>query len=168
MSIEFSTDLPPALVPVAWLLGTWEGVGVATAAGAEYQFGELVTFAHDGQPWLSYESTVWKLDAEGKPGEPDARETGFWRVQPDGALEVLLASAAGAVEIYAGSAEGARIEIATDLVGRTVTAAPYTAGKRLYGSVEGDLLYAFDAAFEGDGRDGLAPLRSARLRKVLA
>ena len=44
---------------------------------------------------------------------------------------------------------GAKIELATDAVARTSTAAPYTAGQRLYGQVEGDLLWTFDKA-EGD------------------
>jgi hypothetical protein len=37
----------------------------------------------------------------------------------------------------------------TDAVVRTATAKNYTAGKRLYGYVNGDLLYAYDMAAEG-------------------
>ena len=37
----------------------------------------------------------------------------------------------------------------TDTVARTATAKAYTAGKRLYGYVEGDLLYAYDMAAMG-------------------
>ena len=41
------------------------------------------------------------------------------------------------------------MEIITDAIARTGTAKEYTAGKRLYGNVEGDLLYAFDMAAMG-------------------
>ena len=40
-------------------------------------------------------------------------------------------------------------EIVTDAVARTSSAKEYTAGKRLYGYVEGDLAYAFDMAAMG-------------------
>ncbi len=163
--VEIATDLPPALIPVAWLVGTWEGFGVGNRGGAEYRFRQRVGFAHDGRPFLAYESAVWELDASGEQSTPDARETGFWRMAEGISLEVVVASASGTVEIYLGSAEGGRIELATDVVGRTATAPAYTAGRRLYGSVEGDLLYAHDAAFEG-AEAGLVPLRSARLRQV--
>jgi hypothetical protein len=171
--IEIPADLPADLMPVAWLVGTWEGLGVGARPGggeeSAYRFRELTTFAHDGRPFLSYSSVLWVLDADGEPADPDSHESGYWRVQRDGALEVLVASATGVVEIYAGTADGPRIDLATDLVGRTATAAPYTAGRRLYGSVEGDLMYAYDAAFaapEGRPAAGLASLRSARLRRV--
>ncbi|HET9861368.1 MAG TPA: heme-binding beta-barrel domain-containing protein, partial [Nocardioidaceae bacterium] len=41
------------------------------------------------------------------------------------------------------------IEIATDAVARTGTAKEYNAGHRLYGLVEGDLLWAYDMAAMG-------------------
>ena len=49
--------------------------------------------------------------------------------------------------MWAGSVTGAKIELTTDVVMRTTTAeVPYTGGHRLYGNVEGDLLWAFDRA----------------------
>ena len=45
--------------------------------------------------------------------------------------------------------EQPRFEIVTDAVARTATAKEYVAGKRLYGYVNGDLLYAFDMAAMG-------------------
>ena len=44
---------------------------------------------------------------------------------------------------------GAKIELATDVVVRTESAKEYTGGNRLYGLVEGDLLWAFDMAAMG-------------------
>ena len=59
---------------------------------------------------------------------------------------VRLAHNTGFVEIWYGDAAAGKLEIATDAVARTETAKEYAGGKRLYGNVEGDLLYAFDMA----------------------
>jgi hypothetical protein len=57
----------------------------------------------------------------------------------------------GFVEIWHGEihAEQPRFEIVTDTVARTATAKDYSGGKRLYGYVNGDLLYAYDMAAMG-------------------
>ncbi len=80
-----------------------------------------------------------------------AQETGFIRPQEDGTLEVLLAHNTGFVETWHGELhpDQPRFEITTDAVVRTSTAKEYTGGKRLYGYVNGDLLYAFDMAADG-------------------
>jgi hypothetical protein len=53
--------------------------------------------------------------------------------------------------------------LSTDVVVRTASAKEVTAGHRLYGTVDGDLLYAFDMAAVGQP---LGPHLSARLKKV--
>jgi hypothetical protein len=78
-------------------------------------------------------------------------------------LEVLLAHPTGFVEIYLGSVEGPRIDLATDLVARTSTAKEYTAASRLYGLVEGDLLWAMDMAAMGQPLQSHA---SGRLKRM--
>ena len=60
-----------------------------------------------------------------------------------------MAHNTGFVEIWYGEAGEAKIEIATDAVARTGTAKEYNAGHRLYGLVEGDLLWAYDMAAMG-------------------
>src|SRR5699024_2221194 len=52
----------------------------------------------------------------------------------------------GYAEVWYGRAEGPRINLTTDVVARTHTAKEYTAGQRMYGLVDGDLMYAFDMA----------------------
>ena len=95
-------------------------------------------------------------------------ETGFWRPQPDGGLEVVMCHPAGIAEVWYGTIAGAKIELATDAVVRTATAEDYTAGQRLYGNVEGDLLWTFDKAAGGTSAAvppvGPAPPRLMRLR----
>jgi hypothetical protein len=74
-----------------------------------------------------------------------------------------VAHARGIVEVFVGSAEGASLRLRTDVVARTATAQEYTAATRLYGSVEGDLLWAMDMAATGNP---LGSHASARLKKV--
>lgn len=179
MALPLRTDTPLTLVPLSWLIGRWEGVGVLghPARGeTDRQFGQVVEFAHDGRDFLSYTSTTWGLDEAGGTTEPLDVETGYWRPQPvdlstpppaDGPraveLEVLLAHPTGVVEVLTGTARGPRIDLTSDVVARTTTAHEYTAGSRMYGLVEGDLLWALDVTLAGH------PLRSyasARLKRV--
>ena len=55
----------------------------------------------------------------------------------------------GFAEVWYGKITGAKIELSTDAVVRTATAEDYSAGQRLYGNVEGDLLWTFDKAAGG-------------------
>ncbi len=157
----------PDLAPLAFLLGRWEGAGVGGYPTIEsFQFGQEVIFGHNGKPFLSYVSRSWLLDEEGKPGRPLAMETGFWRPQPEGQVEVLLAHPTGITEIYLGEVAGSKIELSTDLVARTPSAKEYRAGHRLYGLVGqglADLAYAYDMAAVGQP---LQPHLSAQLKRV--
>jgi hypothetical protein len=149
---------------VAWLLGTWRGVGVGGYPTIdEFRFSQEVTFSESGKPFLHYLSRTWLLDDEGNEVRPLAQETGYWRPQDNGALEVLLTHPTGYVETYLGQVEGAKIELHTDVVARTETAKPYTAGHRLYGLVDGDLLWAFDMAAMDQP---LQPHVSAKLQRA--
>jgi len=153
-----------ALAPVAFLLGRWEGAGVVGYPTIESaQFGQEITFGHNGKPFLIYSSRTWLLDEEGRPGRPLAMETGFWRPQPERQLEVLLVHPTGISEIYLGEVTGTKIEMATDAVVRTASAKEVTAGRRLYGLVEADLAYAYDMAAVGQPLQAHA---SARLKHV--
>jgi hypothetical protein len=70
-------------------LGVWRGGGevVYPTIDGPYAFGQQLVFAHDGRPFLSYEARAWLLGPDGEVLRPAARETGFWRPQPDGELE---------------------------------------------------------------------------------
>lgn len=91
-----------------------------------------------------------------------ARETGWLRPRGE-VVELLLAHDSGIVEVWLGHLTGARLELATDAVLRTESSREVAAGHRLYGTVAGDLLWAYDMAASGQ------PLQShvsARLKKV--
>ena len=67
------------------------------------------------------------------------------------------------MELYAGRVTGPRIDLATDVVARTTTAKEYTASTRMYGLVDGELMWAWDMA--ALGRE-LTSHASARLKRV--
>ncbi len=151
MVFEIPSDLHPALTPIAFLLGHWHGNGHGDYPTIErFAFGQEAAFTHDGRPFIHYFSRTWLVDDDGQEVRPLALETGFFRPQPDGGLEVVLAHPTGFVEVYYGTVEGAKIELATDAVVRTASAKQYSAGQRLYGLVEGDLLWTFDMAAQGE------------------
>ncbi|MEO6505942.1 MAG: FABP family protein [Terrimesophilobacter sp.] len=197
-------DLPAEIVPLSWLLGVWEGTGVVSYAVADdartHEFGQRVSFSHDGLPYLNYSSSTWLLDpgeAAGAERGVFSAESGYWRLsrpKTEGdpgpgllpgvgpapfstaqAVEVLRNAAGGfdievsivhpigVSELYLGQVKGPRIDLATDAVVRTVTAKEHAASTRMYGLVEGHLLWAWDIAALGQP---LASHASARLARV--
>jgi hypothetical protein len=135
-----------AVEPIAFLLGTWRGEGLGGYPTLEdFRYGEEVTFRENGKPFLAYTQRTWALD----DGRPLHSEMGYWRPQPDGGLEVLVVHPTGVAELYYGAVTATRIELATDAVLRTATAKDVTALKRLFGLVDGRLMYAVDMAAVG-------------------
>ena len=67
-------------------------------------------------------------------------------------------------ETWGRASSGAKIELVTDVVARTTTAElQYTGGSRLYGNVEGDLMWTLDRATDDVP---LQPYQWARLRRA--
>ncbi len=164
MPFEIPENLHPDCVPVAWLLGTWAGNGKGDypTIGA-FDYGQELIFAHDGRPFLHYFARAWIVDEAGEKVREGALETGFLRCRPEGRVELLLTHPTGFAEIYYGTADGAKLQLTTDAVVRSESAKEYVGGTRLYGSVEGDLLYAYDMAAMGQA---LQPHLWARLQRV--
>jgi hypothetical protein len=187
--IELNADLPAELVPLSWLIGLWEGTGVVHYAVGdevrEHEFGQRLSFTHDGLPYLNYTSYTWSLNpsAGHEAGSTHVVETGYWRLSRpshegdagpamlpgvgakpyadaesvealrnnDGGfdIEVSLVHPLGVSELYVGQITGPRIDLATDAVLRTASAKEYSAATRMYGLVEGRLLWAWDIAALG-------------------
>jgi hypothetical protein len=114
--IEIPADLHRDLVPLAFLLGNWQGAGVADPPGEEQcNFGQELTFGHDGRDFLEYSSHTWRLDGEGRKVSPLESEHGFWRIKGR-ELEVVTVRDQGVVEVWYGQlAEGKpQIDLATE------------------------------------------------------
>jgi hypothetical protein len=159
----------PAVRALLPYVGRWRGRGRGGYPTIEdFDYGQEIEISHDGRPFLSYRSRAWVLDGQSRPVRPAGRESGWWRPvvvdgEPTGELEVLLATPTGIMELHVGRVTGHQVELATDAVLRTATAKEVTAGRRLYGIVDGALLYAQEMAAVGQP---MTPHLSARLTRI--
>lgn len=78
-------------------------------------------------------------------------------------LEVSLVHSDGALELYLGEISGPRIDIATDAIVRGAGGKNYGAATRMYGLVDGHLLWAWDIAALGAELGSHASARLARV-----
>ncbi|MFJ6387658.1 FABP family protein [Streptomyces sp. NPDC091972] len=144
---------PHALLgPVLGFLGVWRGRGRGGYPTLDGGFGyaQEVRFSHDGRPFLRYEARAWLLDDEGAPLRPAARESGWWRLQPDGRVEALVTQPTGITEILVGHAGEGAVELATHSVALTPTAKDVTATRRRYTLADaGTLDFVHDLAAVG-------------------
>lgn len=175
MTFVIPEDLAPEVYPLAWLVGAWEGHGVIDYPDIPTaDFRQTIDFSHDGGPYLEYRSAITLMGPDGEPGQVWAVESGFWRVSPsvpDGVtltesqhpLEVVLTDAAGFVSVYVGAIGNGRIDLATDLMARTASAPEVAGATRLYGLVNGELMWAQDLAAFGHELQSYA---SGRLSRV--
>jgi len=164
--LRAGAPLHDALLALLPLVGVWAGggVGVVESTGAQFRFGQRAVFAHDGRPFLAYDSRAWLVDAEGAVLRQAWRESGFWRLgagQDD--LEVVLAANTGEALVYTGRAGDQRWEISTVSAQGTPTAKVVDAERRLYALVDDALVYASELAPHGRP---LAPHLNARLTRV--
>lgn len=175
MTFSIPDDLAPEVYPLAWLVGTWRGEGViAYPTVPEAPFVQEVVFDHDGGPYLRYTSTL-RLPAEANDEHGTdlvwSTETGYWRVPPERPedlpgdktpLEVLLCDPSGRASVYVGAVGNGRVDLVSDLIARTATAAEVTASKRLFGLVEGDLMWVWELAAFGQPLQSYASAQLVR------
>ncbi|MEV0728846.1 FABP family protein [Polymorphospora sp. NPDC050346] len=167
--LRVGPDLHPALLGLLPYIGVWRGRGRGGYPTIDdFDYAQEIRISHDGRPFLHYESRAWLLDEQSRPIRPAGREVGWWRPVFDGErvtddLEALMMTPTGIMELYLGRVNGTQVELATDAVLRTATAKEVTGGHRLFGIVEGALLYAQEMAAVGHG---LTPHLSARLVRV--
>ncbi|MEW2301830.1 FABP family protein [Streptomyces sp. NPDC006655] len=131
----------PWLAPAVALLGRWQGTGTVGygTMTEDLTYAQQITFSHDGRPFLHYDARAWLTDAEGRPVRPSGRETGWWRVMPDGYLEAVVAHPTGIVTTYVGRINGTEIELASRDMAVTPLAKEVTASRRRL-TLDGDAL----------------------------
>ncbi|XP_022886424.1 UPF0678 fatty acid-binding protein-like protein At1g79260 isoform X3 [Olea europaea var. sylvestris] len=93
---------PPATVhqavqPLAFLLGTWRGQGEGRFPTiSPFAYSEELNFSHSpNKPVIAYSSKTWKLNTN----QPMHAESGYWRPQIDGTIEVVIAQSTGLAEV---------------------------------------------------------------------
>ena len=142
----------------AWLLDADDPAGPRTALVSETGYWRLAIPATDAVPGPG----LLPAAAAASPLTVDDVEA---LRTPEGGfeIEVSLVHSDGVCELYLGQIRGPRIDIATDAVIRTASAKVYSAATRMYGLVDGHLLWAWDIAALGGS---LASHASARLAKA--
>jgi hypothetical protein len=166
--VRSGPEVSEEILSVLPLLGEWHGEGVMGGAAAgsdkDQRFGQWIRFSHDGRGFLAYESRTWRLTDDGAITGPGVREAGFWRPRGQDDVELLITSPEGLVELYVGTARTTTSwELSTDVLARTPDAPEVSRAVRLYGIVDGALMYAIDRAGPDDH---LRPLMSARLERI--
>jgi hypothetical protein len=164
--LRAGAPLHDALLALLPLVGIWDGsgVGVVESTGAQFRFGQRVVFAHDGRPFLAYDSRAWIVDDTGAVLRPAWRESGFWRPGASADdIEVVLASNTGQSLLYTGTAGDAQWEITTRDAVPAPTAKRVDAERRLYAIRGDELLYVTELAPAGQP---LAPHLNARLQRA--
>lgn len=167
---DLRTGVPvhDALLALLPLVGVWRGEGVGHVASTDthFRYGQQIVLAHDGRPFLAYESRSWLLAEDGSVIRQAWRESGFWRpgAGPDD-VELVLASNTGQSLLFTGTAGDQRWELAAASVVGTPTATPVDGERRLYALRGGDLTYVTELA---PGGAGYAPHLNARLVRLAA
>jgi len=159
-------DLPLAIQGLGWLVGTWRGTGHGECPTFEpFRFEQEMQFRNDGRTFLHYTSRSWLIGPGDIRIREAATESGYWRANVgDNAVELVLSHPTGITELWIGAVTGQSVELATDAVTRSATAKAYTAGRRLYGRINGDNLgWVFEMAAMGQP---LTPHLSAELVRI--
>ncbi len=164
VDVRSGPEVSEELLAVLPLLGEWHGEGQAAGAEGDHRFGQWIRFSHDGRGFLAYDSRTWRLTDDGQVVGPAVREAGFWRPRGGADVAVRDTPPAGGVDLSGGRARTTTSwELSTDVLARTPDAPEVSRAVRLYGIVEGALMYAIDRAA---GDEPLRPTMSARLERL--
>jgi hypothetical protein len=169
--LRTGADLDHGLLGLLPFVGLWRGRGQGGFPREEdYDFAQEIRISHDGRPFLRFESRSWLLDEESKPAGEWLVESGFWRPvlteagRATDEMEATFITPEGTAALYLGKTIGTtRLEMEADAIAYTPSGLQLTGGHRLFGIVEGALLYAHEIAV---GDSGLRPHMSARLLRI--
>ncbi|MEW6897228.1 FABP family protein [Trueperella pyogenes] len=183
MTFRLPENLAPENYPLGWLIDSWHGGGVMEYDNidATAYLHEVRVDAVDGGPYVHFSSRIWlakepasEVDKEA-PGQwtydhltKDAlwsSQVGYLRVNPEAAkrtdgsseLEATVATPMGISQLWVGLINGPRLQLVTDAIIRSGSAADFQAANFIGGNVASDFFYAYDMeAFGYDMRTYLA------------
>lgn len=165
---DLRTGVPvhDALLALLPLVGVWvgTGVGVVASTGEQFAFGQQVSVAHDGRPFLAYESRSWLMNEDGTVLRQAWREAAFWRpgAGPDD-VEVVLASNTGQALVLVGHAGDQTWDLATVSAQHVPAGLDVDGEHRLYALRDDELSYATELA---PGGEPYRPHLNGRLTRV--
>lgn len=158
----------------------------------EQEFSQSIEFTHDDQQFLGYVAKTNLSDGTSLPTEvgfwrlaksPELADHGPGLLPGTGEklintredleklrnrdggfdIEASILHPSGISELYLGQIKGARVDLRTDAVMRSQSAKEYLAATRMFGQVDGALLWAWDIAALGNP---MASHASARLERI--
>ena len=144
-------DAPPRVPPTAAFENSKEADAAKKAAeeaAAEQAEGEVV------KRLLHEETGYWRVTG---PVNPEQTEAG----SPFN-IEVVMAHPEGYVEVYLGEVRGPRVSIGTDYVARTATGTGPGGSVRMFGLVNGNLMWVWDQA---NGENAVKTYLSIELKR---
>jgi hypothetical protein len=141
-----SAKLHPALEPLSWLLGSWEGTGEGLWA-AGFSFTDVVSLVPDeyGRPLVAYHQRTYLPD-----GHPSHGEMGYLVVQGSGGVQMTVAEPSGITETLSGRSAGSSLDLASAEIGHAPESRNVTATARRM-RLDGDrLVIEVDVAMNGE------------------
>lgn len=111
-------ELNPSLLPLDWLLGSWEsdepGEGCFPTI-KPFRYTEALHFSHVGQPVINFMFCAFNADTK----KPLHRESGFIRMQPGtNKVAFIIAQNSGLVEIEEGELTGQQLSLQSQALAR--------------------------------------------------
>ncbi len=139
-------NLHADLEPVAFLIGTWSGVGEGAYPTIEpFGYREEISFTPGpAKPFLAYVQRTWRSQGP----EPLHAEMGYLRGFGTRQVEFVISQPTGIAEVLSGSIDGTSIEL-TGVVASTATAKSVTATRRSIRVVGDTLTYRLAMAAMG-------------------
>ncbi|CAI5641237.1 peroxynitrite isomerase THAP4 [Oreochromis niloticus] len=116
--VNNTVELNPTLLPLEWLLGTWEcdepGEGSFPTI-KPFRYTETLHFSHVGQPVINFMFNAFHAESK----KPMHRECGFVRMQPGtNRVAFIIAQNSGLVEIEEGELTGQQLSLQSQQLAR--------------------------------------------------